>query len=90
MLRIHCPQQWYQLSDPAMEDVLYENLPMRRFSGLSLDAAIPDHISRVDRGLIVATLEPFKIYFHPSRVQKICSEKSRAAKGIQYNILFTK
>jgi hypothetical protein len=48
MLRIHCPQQWYQLSDPAMEDVLYENLPMRRFSGLSLDAAIPDHISRVD------------------------------------------
>jgi IS5 family transposase len=24
MLRIHCMQQWYNLSDEAMEDALYE------------------------------------------------------------------
>lgn len=43
MLRIHCIQQWYSLSDPAMEDALYEIASMRLFAGLSLDGAIPDH-----------------------------------------------
>ena len=34
-------QQWYNLSDPAMEDSLYENTSMRLFAGLSLvDATI--------------------------------------------------
>lgn len=43
MLRVHCMQQWYNLSDPAMEDALYEIASMRIFAGLSLDKAIPDH-----------------------------------------------
>lgn len=43
MLRIHCMQQWYNMSDPAMEDALYEITSMRRFAGLSLDRPIPDH-----------------------------------------------
>ncbi|PKQ71882.1 IS5/IS1182 family transposase, partial [Aeromonas sobria] len=29
MLRIHCMQQWYNLSDGAMEDALYEIASMR-------------------------------------------------------------
>ncbi len=43
MLRIHCMQLWYCMSDPAMEDALYEIASMRLFAGLSLDGAIPDH-----------------------------------------------
>ncbi len=43
MLRIHCMQNWYSLSDPAMEDALYEITSMRLFAGLSLDNTIPDH-----------------------------------------------
>jgi len=43
MLRIHCLQQWYSMSDPAMEDALYEIASMRLFAGLSLDNPIPDH-----------------------------------------------
>lgn len=43
MLRIHCLQQWYSLSDPAAEDALYETASMRRFAQLSLEQAIPDH-----------------------------------------------
>lgn len=43
MLRIHCMQHWYNLSDPAMEDALCEIASMRLFAGLSLDKAIPDH-----------------------------------------------
>lgn len=43
MLRIHCMQQWSSMSDPAMEDALYEIASMRLLAGLSLDCAIPDH-----------------------------------------------
>ena len=42
MLRIHCMQQWYSLSDGAMEDALYEIASMRLFANLLLDQAIPD------------------------------------------------
>jgi len=35
MLRVHLLQNWYALSDPAMEEALYENTPMRMFSKLS-------------------------------------------------------
>jgi len=43
MLRIHLMQQWYGVSDPAMEDALYEITSMRQFAGLSLsNGRIPD------------------------------------------------
>jgi IS5 family transposase len=43
MLRIHCLQQWYALSDPAVEEELYEIASMRRFVGLSLShGSVPD------------------------------------------------
>jgi IS5 family transposase len=35
MLRVHLMQQWYDLSDPAMEDALIEVATMRRFAGIS-------------------------------------------------------
>ncbi len=36
MLRIHLLQHWYELSDPAMEDALYDMLTLRRFAGIDL------------------------------------------------------
>jgi IS5 family transposase len=42
MLRIYFMQQWYQLSDPAMEDSLYDIESVRRFARLDLEQAIPD------------------------------------------------
>ena len=43
VLRIYFMQQWYAMSDPAMEDALYEIESMRRFAGLELiDDALPD------------------------------------------------
>ena len=42
MLRIYFMQQWYQLSDPAKEDSLYDIESVRRFAGLDLEQAIPD------------------------------------------------
>lgn len=42
MLRIHSMQLFYNLSDPAMEDALYEIESMRNFAGLTLSDRIPD------------------------------------------------
>ena len=43
MLRIHLLQQWYSLSDPAMEDALIEVGTIRRFAGIDLISdRIPD------------------------------------------------
>lgn len=36
-------QQWYGLSDPAMEEALADRISFRRFSGLSLHDSVPDH-----------------------------------------------
>jgi transposase, IS5 family len=43
MLRIHFMQHWFNLSDPAMEDALYDSESMRRFAGIELaEDAVPD------------------------------------------------
>ena len=43
MLRIYFMQQWYALSDPGMEDALYEIESMRQFAHLELcEDALPD------------------------------------------------
>lgn len=43
MLRVYCLQQWFDLSDPAAEDALYDSESMRRFAGVELgDDAVPD------------------------------------------------
>jgi len=43
MLRIHFLQQWFNLSDPSVEEALYESVSMRRFVGIDLGhEAAPD------------------------------------------------
>jgi IS5 family transposase len=43
MLRIYFVQQWFNLSDPAAEDALYDSESIRRFVGVDLsDDAVPD------------------------------------------------
>ena len=42
MLRVHCVQLFYNLSDPGREDLLYEVESVRRFVGLRLTEALPD------------------------------------------------
>ena len=42
MLRVHCVQLFYNLSDPGMEDILYEVESVRRFAGLKLSGPLPD------------------------------------------------
>jgi IS5 family transposase len=43
MLRIYCLQQWFNLSDPAAEEALYDSEAMRRFAQIELgEDAVPD------------------------------------------------
>ena len=42
MLRIHCVQLFYNLSDPAMEDALYDSVAVQRFVGLAARDPRPD------------------------------------------------
>ena len=43
MLRLHCRQQWFNLSDPAVEEALYNSRAMRQFVGIDLGyEPVPD------------------------------------------------
>ena len=42
MLRVHLMQNWFALSDPAMEEALYEIASLRAFGRLNLGEPIPD------------------------------------------------
>ena len=42
LLRIHFMQQWFTLSDPAMEEALHDVPLFREFAGLNWNTAVPD------------------------------------------------
>jgi hypothetical protein len=43
MLRIHFLQHWFNLSDPAMEEALYDSRSMQQFAGIALgEDTVPD------------------------------------------------
>lgn len=43
MLRLHCLQQWFTLSDPAVEEALDDSRAMRQFVGIDLGCEpVPD------------------------------------------------
>ena len=57
MLRIHFLQQWYALSDPAMEEALYDTAVLRRFAGLSGLDNIPDETTILNFRRLLETHE---------------------------------
>ena len=55
LLRIHCLQQWFGLSDLAAEEALFEMVIYREFVGLSGTNRIPNRVSILRSG---KTLNP--------------------------------
>lgn len=45
MFRALLLQQWYALSDPGLEEALGDRLSFRRFVGLGMETAGPDHVT---------------------------------------------
>jgi hypothetical protein len=49
MLRTYFVQQWFNLSDPGVEEALYDSASLRRFVGVDLGlAAAPDETTKRD------------------------------------------
>ena len=65
MLRVHCLQLFYNLSDPGMEDALYEIESMRRFAGLRLSERLPDE----------TTILNFRHFLEAHRLGKVLFEE---------------
>jgi len=57
MLRVHLMQNWFGLSDPAMEEALYEIGSMRAFAKLSLTEPIPDETTILNFRRLLETHE---------------------------------
>ena len=66
MLRIHCVQLFYNLSDPGMEDMLYEVESVRRFVGLRLSGPLPDE----------TTILNFRHLLKSTSWGRVCSRRS--------------
>ena len=43
LVKVLVLQQWYDASDEAMEEALWDRVSFKRFVGLSLEDAVPDH-----------------------------------------------
>jgi len=57
MLRVHLMQNWFGLSDPGMEEALYEIAPLRAFARLSLTKPIPDETTILNFRRLLETHE---------------------------------
>ena len=70
MLRMHCVQLFYNLSDPAMEDMLYEVKSLRHFTGIGgnkvpEESTIPNFRHLLERhGLGKVLLRPSRRTWH--------------------------
>lgn len=59
MLRIHCLQLWFDLSDPAVEQALYDSRAMRAFVGIDPGREpVPDETTVMRFRHLLATCSP--------------------------------
>jgi IS5 family transposase len=72
MLRVHLMQNWFGLSDPAMEEALYEISSMRKFARLTLQA-IPDETTILNFRRLIETHELAPVIF--DRVNALLTRK---------------
>jgi IS5 family transposase len=74
MLRLYFMQQWYGLSDPAMEDALYDIESMRRFADIDIEVdVIPDETTILNFRHILERHNLTKQIFE--KTQRYLSEK---------------
>ena len=85
MLRIYCLQQWYSLSDPAVEESLYDIESMRRFTGLELlEDAIPDETTILNFRHLLEQHRLTNLLFEGNRSHPYHSNGSNRCCGIRH------
>src|SRR3546814_10569906 len=77
MLRIHFMQLWFSLSDPAMEEALYDSFSMRQFARLG-DGRVPDETTILNfrhllekHGIAEEALEAVNLLLQDQGIQEI-------------------
>ena len=79
MLRIHFLQQWYALSDPAMEEALYDTVSMRSFAMLGGLDTIPDETTILNFRRLLETHDLARKLFN--RVNAHLSRKGQSLRA---------
>ena len=79
MLRIHFLQQWYALSDPAMEEALYDTMSMRRFAKIGGLDEVPDETTILNFRRLLETHGLARKLFE--RVNAHLSRKGQSLRG---------
>ena len=65
MLRVYCLQQWYNLSDPAAEEALYDIESMRCFAGLELgEDSLPDETTILNFRRLIESHQLSEVLFN--------------------------
>lgn len=65
MLKIHCLQQWFNLSDPAMEDAIYDRNSFQSFLKIDLISdKVPDETTILNFRHLLEKYELTKLLFH--------------------------
>lgn len=80
MLRLHFLQHWFNLSDPAAEEALYDSLSMRRFVGIDLGREpVPDETTILNFRRLLEKHELAKPLF--DRVNQYLAERGMKVSG---------
>jgi pimeloyl-ACP methyl ester carboxylesterase len=74
-------QQWFNLSDPAAEDALYDSESMRRFAGIELaEDAVPDESTILRfRHLLEQHRLTERVFCNPESIHASCEDYRAAA-----------
>ena len=80
MLRIYFLQQWYSLSDPAMEEALYDIESMRRFAGIELvEEPVPEETTILNFRRLLERQQLTSVLFE--EVNKFLGEQGLLLRG---------
>ena len=66
MLRVHCVQIFYNLSDPATEDMLHEIERVRRFTGIGCNK-VPEETTILNFRHLWSVMDWARCCWRPSR-----------------------
>ena len=80
MLRMYLLQIWFNLSDPATEDAIYDSYAMRKFTGIDfLKESVPDETTLCKFRHLLEQHDLNKLFFEA--IQRVMTESGHIMKG---------
>jgi IS5 family transposase len=80
MLRMYLLQIWFNLSDPATEDAIYDSYAMRKFTGINfMTEAVPDETTLCKFRHLLETNDLNKLFF--DAINRVMVQTGHMMKG---------